>query len=150
MCGRVQTECDVCVVRWTEAALNGPYWQSIRPFRERGAATSSLRCLAAWLSPVGGGGDGGRRLGYQTCRCLPPQIAHAPQNNSQKKDVQHFRRIPACSSASAHRLAVVVSSEKCAARHCLRPPKVGGCAELQQLVAPGCSAAICHPARIRR
>jgi hypothetical protein len=33
VCGRAQTECDVCVVRWTEAALSGPYWQSVQ--RER-------------------------------------------------------------------------------------------------------------------
>jgi hypothetical protein len=26
----MHTECDVRVVRWTEAALSGPYWQSVQ------------------------------------------------------------------------------------------------------------------------
>ena len=35
-----QTECDVCVVRWTEAALSGPYWQSVQGERSSDVVAS--------------------------------------------------------------------------------------------------------------
>jgi hypothetical protein len=37
---RGQTECDVCVVRWTEAALSGPHWQSVQGERSSDVVAS--------------------------------------------------------------------------------------------------------------
>jgi hypothetical protein len=45
MCGRAQTECGVCAVRWTEAALSGPHWQSVQGERSSDVVAS--------LAPVG-------------------------------------------------------------------------------------------------
>ena len=35
-----RTECDACVVRWTEAALSGPYWQSVQGERSSDVVAS--------------------------------------------------------------------------------------------------------------
>jgi hypothetical protein len=43
-----QTECDVCVVRWTEAALSEPYWQSVQGER----SSSQKVCLCVYVFQV--------------------------------------------------------------------------------------------------
>jgi hypothetical protein len=35
-----RTECDACVVRWTEAALSGPCWQSVQGERSSDVVAS--------------------------------------------------------------------------------------------------------------
>jgi hypothetical protein len=90
MCGRAQTECDLCVVRWTEAALSEPYWQSVqgerssdpgvtdrgdaRDLRGQGAAVARATATAALMQRGrlrSGFPSGGAKENYTRADLIP-------------------------------------------------------------------------------